>query len=228
MPTCWFSTTFSPDRPAKRPVGAVFRCVASGCRSAREPGCLYPKQRTAILRIATFSALTQQRSPDDGPELRPREGPLFLAYARADLASSSPKNVSAPRSRTARLGDSFYFAVSKIVESLLRRGARSSYPDEQGLPSGRAGPAYAAGAVPSGTRYGPSGRENILCPRAGGNRSNNRKLFDRFPTPAVARGGFPAHRRDLPEKKNHLRPRNPHKPKKTLKSPAPASATTPR
>ena len=23
MPTCWFSTTFSPDRPAKRPVGAV-------------------------------------------------------------------------------------------------------------------------------------------------------------------------------------------------------------
>ncbi len=180
MPTCWFSTTFSPDRPAKRPVDAVFRCVASGCRSAREPGCLYPKQRTAILRIATFSALTQQRFPDDGPELRPREGPLFLAYARADLASSSPKNNQPPffsysrlektggrrqrkelralssssrrrgwrrlarleesqflrlrpnsrapdpkqRSLSARLGDSFYFAISKIVESLLRRGAR--------------------------------------------------------------------------------------------------------
>jgi hypothetical protein len=29
MPTCWFSTTFSPEWPAKRPVGAVFRCAAS-------------------------------------------------------------------------------------------------------------------------------------------------------------------------------------------------------
>ena len=36
----------------------------------------------------------------------------------------------------------------------------SSYPDELELPSGRAGPAYAAGAVPPGTRYGPAGREN--------------------------------------------------------------------
>ena len=37
MPTCWFSTTFSPDRPAKRPVGAVALppgkgAVASGRR----------------------------------------------------------------------------------------------------------------------------------------------------------------------------------------------------
>ncbi len=47
------------------------------CRSAREPGSLYPKQRTAILRIATFSALTQQRSPDDGPELRPAKARCF-------------------------------------------------------------------------------------------------------------------------------------------------------
>ncbi len=35
-------------------------------------------------------------------------------------------------------------------------------------------------------------------PRAGGNRSNNRELFDRFPTPAVARGSSYPDELELP------------------------------
>ncbi len=80
------------------------------------------------------------------------------------------------QSLTARLGDSFYFAVSKIVESLLRRGARdfslhfatqtqqkplwgrsaleswSWLGNKRELASGRPGRPYAGRAVPPGTR----------------------------------------------------------------------------
>jgi hypothetical protein len=50
-------------------------------------------------------------------------------------------------------GKFFRFNSSlKRCISLLRLGARSSYPDELELASGRPGPAYAAGAVPPGTR----------------------------------------------------------------------------
>ena len=42
-------------------------------------------------------------------------------------------------------------------------------------------------AVLLGTRTGPADC-NLHCPRAGGNRPNNSRLFGRFPTPAVARG----------------------------------------
>ena len=63
----------------------------------------------------------------------------------------------------------------------------SSYPDEQGLPYAGGGP-YAGRAVPPGTRHWPFGRENILCPRAGGYWPKQLTLFDQYPTPAVARG----------------------------------------
>ncbi len=69
MPTCWFSTTFSPEWPAKRPVGALRGLQVplgtptgpdggeirprARCRSALEPGSLYPKPRTAMRSIAT-------------------------------------------------------------------------------------------------------------------------------------------------------------------------------
>ncbi len=55
--------------------------------------------------------------------LAPR-GTRRLELALQSPASDGPKNCSTQWSLTARLGDSFYFAVSKIVESLLRRGAR--------------------------------------------------------------------------------------------------------
>ncbi len=57
------------------------------------------------------------------------------------------------------------------VDFLLRRGARGDYPYELELRSSRAGCPYAGRAVPPGTRYGPDGRENSLCPRAWGNHS---------------------------------------------------------
>ena len=60
-----------------------------------------------------------------------------------DLSSEKTYSVRAP-------SDSFYFAKSEIVESLLRRGARVSYPDEQELASSRPGSASAAGARPKG------------------------------------------------------------------------------
>ncbi len=47
-----------------------------------------------------------------------------VSSRRAAFRRHQPRNYSAQRSLSARLGDSFYFAVSKIVESLLRRGAR--------------------------------------------------------------------------------------------------------
>ncbi len=44
-----------------------------------------------------------------------------------------PPYFSAKRALSARLGDSFYFAISKIVESLLRRGARVPLGTRTGL-----------------------------------------------------------------------------------------------
>ena len=70
------------------------------------------------------------------------------------------------QSLPARLGKFFRFNSSlKQSISLFRRSARG----------------------PLGTRTGPAGC-NLHGPRAGGNRPNNSRLFDRFPTPAVARG----------------------------------------
>ncbi len=69
--------------------------------------------------------------------LKPRGLPLRRA------GGASRHAVWAIRARkhslSARLGDSCYFAKSKIVESLLRRGARSSYPNKRELRSDHAG-----------------------------------------------------------------------------------------
>ncbi len=62
----------------------------------------------------------------------PRRDALRLLLPASTLSETSrapgPKNFPPPcyarRSLSARLGDSFYFAKSEIVESLLRRGAR--------------------------------------------------------------------------------------------------------
>ncbi len=73
---------------------------------------------------------------------------------------------SAQRSLTARLGDSFYFAISKIVESLLRRGARCRSTREPGCVYPNKGPrrdanASAAEAVPIGRFTGHSGEKTV-------------------------------------------------------------------
>ena len=56
-----------------------------------------------------------------------------------------PKNCSAQQLLAARLGDSFYFAKSEIVESLLRRGARGSLCILQQEPNKSPGGAVARG-----------------------------------------------------------------------------------
>ncbi len=47
-----------------------------------------------------------------------------VSSRRAAFRRHQPRNYSAQRSLSARLGDSFYFAECEIGESLLRRGAR--------------------------------------------------------------------------------------------------------
>ena len=78
-----------------------------------------------------------------------------------------------PRSLSARLGDSFYFAKSEIVESLFRRGARTHR-----------------------VFYWPAGGK-LHCPRAGGYWQNNSRCFvnillqqSRAGLISVARGDF--------------------------------------
>ena len=84
------------------------RCKASRqIQPQARPGSPYDGRRHPRRRAATFASLTcapagVSRSPN--------------AHSRAP----GPKQ----RAQAARLGDSFYFAKSKIVESLLRRGAR--------------------------------------------------------------------------------------------------------
>ena len=73
----------------------------------------HPKNRTAARK---------PRSTIARPSAAPRGGRNFVAAPPA--TGPSPKKNLARRSLSARLGDSFYFAISKIVESLLRRGAR--------------------------------------------------------------------------------------------------------
>ncbi len=141
------------------------------------------------------TAAGKPRSQIARPSAAPRGGRNFVAAPPA--TGPSPKKNLARRSLSARLGKFTRFNSSlKQSISLLRRGARGLFRSPAGisldcafaqqvksllrragdqnsirLRSSRAGSAYAAEAVPSGTRYGPFGRENSLWPRAGGNWS---------------------------------------------------------
>ncbi len=93
--------------------------------------------------------------------LRPRGPPLRRTGAPIGRSTGHPGEKHSLSARWCRSGlsvaicmsrapgDSFYFAECEIVESLLRRGARGL----RELASSRPGSAYAAGAVPPGTRY---------------------------------------------------------------------------
>ena len=100
MPIACTSTTVGSLRITVTTVHTVVSCVASRNRGT----------------LGTPTEPDGQGAARDGGDSRDPMG--------RNSPTGQQKNYSAPRSLTARLGDSFYFAVSKIVESLLRRGAR--------------------------------------------------------------------------------------------------------
>ncbi len=84
-----------------------------------------------------------------------------------------PKNCSAQQLLAARLGDSFYFAKSEIVESLLRHGARCRsalepgcvYPNKGSRRDATrrpAGPRLRRGGAPIGRFIGHSGEKTFF------------------------------------------------------------------
>ena len=137
-----------------------------------------------------------------GPDAPLGRDALRLLLPASTLSETSrapgPKNYSAPMLRPTVIVRAPWeiLPFQLIVETEyfpFKAGARGL----RGLPYAGGGP-YAGQAVPPGTRYWPFGRENSLCPRAGGNRPNNFRLFDRFPTPAVARGSSYPDEQGLP------------------------------
>ncbi len=97
-----------------------------------------------------------------------------------------PTNSRKKRSLAARLGDSFYFAISKIVESLLRRGARdfslhfATQTQQNPLWGRRARGAARHSNRASRLQPALSARWRILA--------KQHELFRQYPTPAVAHG----------------------------------------
>ena len=69
--------------------------------------------------IATGSAPSSAEFSPWRPVASSRDGSATFASLICARAGDGPKNCSTQWSLAARLGDSFYFAVSKIVESLL-------------------------------------------------------------------------------------------------------------
>ena len=113
-----------------------------------------------------------------------------LPLRRAGGASRHSVLAIRPRKQSlaARLGDSFYFAISKIVESLLRRGARdfslhfATQTQQKPLWGRRAGGAARHSNRASRLQPALSARWRILA--------KQHELFRQYPTPAVARGIF--------------------------------------
>ncbi len=132
MPIACTSTTVGSLRITVTTVHTVVSCVASRNRGA----------------LGTPTEPDGQGAARDGGDSRDPTGRNF--------PTGQQKNYSAPRSLSARLGDSFYFVISKIVESLLRRGARTHR-----------------------VFYWPAGGK-LHCPRAGGNGSNNSRCSIHF------------------------------------------------
>ena len=105
MPTCWFSTTFSPEWPAKRPVGAVFRCAASrntqrvsywgSLRLISNRAC-GQKSGSASLASHTPSSPNPlgENQPLSSPPLEPRG--LLLSVMRQKVGKERSQGVFAP------------------------------------------------------------------------------------------------------------------------------------
>ena len=126
------------------------RSIASGSgknlRPKAQPRSHHDEPPPAVL----CKASSNLRVPS-GTEPRPGWRRLARLFESQFLYLPTYSRLPGPRQRalSARLGDSFYFAISEIVESLFRRGARTLR-----------------------VFYWPAGG-NLHCPRAGGNRSNN-------------------------------------------------------
>ncbi len=90
--------------------------------SLAKPSCGPPP--AVLCKASSNLRVPSGTSPRPGWRRRARPTGPQLLYLHP-TPGPGPKNVFAPRSLTARLGDSFYFAKCKIVESLLRRGART-------------------------------------------------------------------------------------------------------
>ncbi len=183
MPIACTSTTVGSLRITVTTVHTVVSCVASRNRGT----------------LGTPTEPDGQGAARDGGDSRDPMG--------RNSPTGQQKNYSAPRSLTARLGDSFYFAVSKIVESLLRRGARgrsalesrSWLGNKLRLPCAGGGPTKAKRTPAKHPTGAPGGR--CLPAAVGAIRARKQSLtarwrkwikqltlFDPFPTPAVARG----------------------------------------
>ncbi len=123
----------------ERPNGSQLFNLTPGCKPSTEKVRPVAPLRTGLLL--------------ENRDLRSRAPP--------PATGPSPKKNLARRSLTARLGDSFYFAISKIVESLLRRGARdlegTALRGPRSLRRTSGASRHAVGAIRA---------RNILCPRA--------------------------------------------------------------
>ncbi len=128
------------------------------------------------------------RSPHDGRR-HPRRKAGAARHSKTGVCSDKPAGVdrkttplppnSAPRSLSARLGDSFYFAECEIVESLLRRGARGEL-------SRRAGTALKPHRLPTKAKKTPAkhptGAPGGRClPALGMGHSSKKTFFGRAP-----------------------------------------------
>ncbi len=150
----------NPKAATNRAFGLQLRCLQEEGPSGNDCKPLTEKVR----RFGRVLPMTADATPGGRPQCSLR--------SLATLRWRQPRNYSAPLSLTARLGDSFYFAISEIVESLLRRGAHPSGV----LLASRLQPALSA-------RW----RKSI----------KQRELFGRFPTPAVARGSSHTDKQEL-------------------------------
>ncbi len=120
-----FGPSPTPLRLCKTPVGVPSGTAEDGDSTSRDTAPpfsaqIFPLRTDATRRTGLLLENRDRRSRAPPPP--PRGGRNFVAAPPA--TGPSPKKNLARRSLSARLGDSFYFAISKIVESLLRRGAR--------------------------------------------------------------------------------------------------------
>ena len=106
------------------PAVAEAQVVGIGTRNRRRPAV--PVAADAIQRTGAGVATAR-----GGGGAR---GPLGRSCSTCDSTPEpGPKNVFAPTVSDRAPGDSFYFAKSEIVESLLRRGARVPLGTRTGL-----------------------------------------------------------------------------------------------
>ncbi len=182
-----FGPSPTPLRLCKTPVGVPSGTAEAGDAKHRERlGKILSPKLGRDLPFANRrhptnrTAARKPRSQIARPSAAPRGGRNFVAAPPA--TGPSPKKNLAPRSLAARLGKYFRFNSSlKQCISLLRRARGAARHSNRAVSiltkAARrdANASAARAALTPGRRahrafYWPGGRENILCPRAWGNR----------------------------------------------------------